>query len=747
MPGGVAGVSGRPLPLCRSSLDDYSGRPVPYLDDYLIMLAEFDAVHKALDVAQLLSRTAQARAEEAAGSSAALLNLLTRVPSTARTVMGLGRTLAPGNPQGAFEAYEQAAEIAVATNDPGTASEVIEKALEIHPNDGSARRIRGQLRWRAGEIQGAADDFAAAVTSNPDDVDSRVALAHAALELNETQKAAAELSIVLSKQPVHVDALWLQGLAELRKGEVEASQGNHEASQAQWTVAIGSFTAALDQRPDHPACRRSRAIALHHLGQFSEALEDLDLSLNPDPTTGGRRHDRRCTTGSSYRSVSPLERRTTPRDDVEGHGWRGVVLYALGRHDEALVAVNTGLAMIGNNARLQTKRPWLLGTKGRALRAKNLPDQAIEVFSEAIGLDPGNKDIMRGLLEAYSDKQDWSGLAQCARNLQQSAALSTDCFLNLHAVEIMSLRNARRYGDAFAALDREPRLNMGNPDDVWLRVRLLADIGNFEEARQVMANIGPENASVVDLLSLRGWVVQNLEPRDTAERTELGVEGQSLYKKAIELASQDPKNKTQEIWLRKGLANALLRSGARRDAFVVYEQVIAECERIQREHAPNSRILALTGWCYHCRGDNAAASGYYEGALNSGDPTIAIEFDYALVLTAAASPDVTQEATPGVSRYQSTIAKLGNEDVLRRIGFLRIALHDLRELSFRGSDLANYAEIQALLAGALHEALDDASGAPPGYADRLEAFLEVVDGSPAPQLTQAVEADAASAST
>jgi tetratricopeptide (TPR) repeat protein len=669
---------------------------MPFFSEYIAMLAEFEATDRALDVAEYLRSTAQRPTSGLGGAFLQTLRLSAAAPAV-RTIMDLGRTLRNDNPEGAFEAYMHAAAIAFGRNDAALALEAIENALEIHPDNAAALSVRGTLRWRAGQIREAAEDFAGAVAGNPEDLDSRVALARAQIELRQPEKALDQLAFVLDKQPRHTDALWLRGMAELRIGEAQAST-DLDASRAHWKAAIASFSTALEAKPDHSACRRSRGIAYHHLEMWDEALQDLDEAAKSDP------------------------------NDVEGQGWRAAVLLARKQYEDAIAAANVALALIGKDSRAESKRPWLLGIRGRALLAADFPDQAIATFKEALPLDPGNEDLARAILEAYASKRDWAGLASAACDSQSSQFFSAAFRLILRKLEIAALRNARSFDAAFAAFKREPLPPLDDPEVTWLLARLLSDIGDFEEAYRILPERANNAPGAVDQISLRGWVVQNLEPADRAHREELGREGLRLYKAALAPGEKESQNKADQIWLLKGQANALLRSGDKNAADLVYGQVIAVCERTLREFKPNSRVFALAGWCHHSMGDHASAINFYENAMNLGDATIAVEFDYALVLAAAGIGQ-------SLERYQNAIRRAEGEHVLRRIGLLRVALHDLRETSFRNAQLRESGEIWKCLDGALHGALELATAAPDGFKDRITSFLAVVAGALSPQFS------------
>jgi hypothetical protein len=115
---------------------------------------------------------------------------------------------------------------------------------------------------------------------------------------------------------------------------------------------------------------------------------------------------------------------------------------------------------------------------------------------------------------------------------------------------------------------------------------------------------------------LAGWIIQNCEPFDEHARVDLGVRGRALYQEALDKESES--EATESVWLRKGLANALIRIPDMHDeAIAHYTAVIEACERrISAGGSP--RIFTLLGLCYHSIGEHESArsttSLYIEGA-------------------------------------------------------------------------------------------------------------------------------------
>jgi tetratricopeptide (TPR) repeat protein len=671
----------------------------PFLSDYFLMLSEFRATERTLETARklrVLSRALLKR--DRSGTLAAWLSAVMLSP-TPRMIMQLGSSLqSQGDSDAAFEAFIFSAGLAVAGNDRTVATEAVESALAIHPGDGDTRSLRGVLLWLADDVSGAQKDFAVAVEAKPEDIDIRLALARAHLKVEAITQAVTELNLVLSRHPNHPVALALRGEAHLRLGDDAAKKSQDSEARVHWEAAVADLTAALGKRADHAAFWRCRAIASYRLTNEGLALSDLEQAVKLDP------------------------------DDIEAHGWRAAVLLDLKRDAEALDAVNVAMARVSTSTS-PGRRAWLLGLKGRALLGTKWTEQAISALEEAVGLEPTNSEVAGLMIRAYRTHRNWRGLAESAKRLQNNR-YDAEFLFRLRKEEIAALRNLGDYKSAFETIGRAPVPPLDHPDIIWLHARLLADVGDFEGALAMLPEPSEQTSRWLDHVSLRGWVIQNLEPKDLEERTQMAGQGCRLYEAALQLADVGVQKTTETVWLHKGLANALLRSGAIDESFRRYKQVIGECEVLIRSTTHSTRILALIGWCHHCIGDNVMALRYYDAAIGEGEQSIAVEFDRALVAFAAAHETITEGGSNPLNCYRSAFQRAVKENVLTRIGLIRVALHDLRGILFRTPDLPHSGVIGQMLCLGLLDALAEVDASSAELSDHLHEFLSVVTTAP-----------------
>jgi predicted O-linked N-acetylglucosamine transferase (SPINDLY family) len=150
---------------------------------------------------------------------------------------------------------------------------------------------------------------------------------------------------ILAVQPGQLAALNMLGAAH-------AQQGRHRE-------ALECYEAALKVQPASPATLLSAGISLHHEGRPQEALARFDQALALSPS-------------------------------VEAHDCRGNVLYALGRHGDALQAYDRALA-------IDSRNPGSHYNRANALRALDRFDEAIAGYRKALALRPGDVEVLNNL--------------------------------------------------------------------------------------------------------------------------------------------------------------------------------------------------------------------------------------------------------------------------------------------------------------------------------------------------------------
>lgn len=196
-----------------------------------------------------------------------------------------------------------------------------------------------------------------------------------------------------------------------------------------WVEAERSCRRALALQPDYWAHHNELGLILFHQGRFPEAAEAWRqvTRLSPDNAMGywnlaGAlfRQDRLGESVDMYRRS--IEIRPTSR----AYSSMGTALYWLGRHEEALEALRTCVA-------LGPRDPLAWGTLGSACRwTPGFEDRAPEALDRAIAL-------MREQLERDPGRaEDWANLASwlANRGLEQEAARAIERAIALPSFDV-----------------------------------------------------------------------------------------------------------------------------------------------------------------------------------------------------------------------------------------------------------------------------------------------------------------------
>lgn len=710
----------------------------PYITDYCLMLAAFGDYRHAFEVLQKPEVQAVIAGDayqavglglRKTGDLKSAIDLLRKAASTSpssEVFFELGTDLREsGDDQHAFEAFLQAARLGLTSNVP-TAAQAVAEAVRLHPDSKEARWILATLHQNSGNYGAAAEELQNLVGLSPNDPEMRVALASALIRKEEPHAALEHLKKALEIDSTSWKARWLQGEAQILCAIQLIDQDKQDEAQTWLKNALDNLTIVLRDRPKSADCLRSRGIASWYLGTLQKSADEGSARVYYE------------------HSVHDLNAAVAERpDDNNALGWLGESLFALGNLEQALHTVNRVLVLLRPDAR-NPEKAWLFGLKGLILLSLRLSDEATASLQAAIQAGSRGQRILEAYDSVLEQKRDWTARAQFYCEMQSWEGYE-NYYQHWRKQEIMNLRSAGSYNDALKALDREPPFPLNDPDDpqvAWLRARLLADIGDFEEARNAL----PEKLAVqvreiysarpgtqreaLDLFSLRGWILQNCEPRDETERAQLAEEGCRVYRLGIEeaakLAAKDPQLQMEDAYVRKGFANALLRwSGREVEAEKQYRSVIEFCEQQTGTSVAPSNWLCLLGWCYYNIQEYAAACQYYEAARNMEEIPAPSEFDYALALLASGHER-------SIDTYEAALRKIQSKEALRRTGVIRVALHDIREFLFEEREIKEpkqFNQVQQRLCGELRVALEQLPSNVAAFAQRIRSFLLLLDKS------------------
>jgi protein O-GlcNAc transferase len=149
-------------------------------------------------------------------------------------------------------------------SDPAAAAEAFRHAAELQPTESRPRFLAGFSLERAGKFPEAIEQYRAALALSPKDYEAHFALGRVLLRANDAAGAEEQLRAAIA----------------LRGDAAPAKLGFASAllAQKKYEAASNSLAEYLKMKPGDRSAHFDRASALLNLGQFDEALAELDLS-------------------------------------------------------------------------------------------------------------------------------------------------------------------------------------------------------------------------------------------------------------------------------------------------------------------------------------------------------------------------------------------------------------------------------------------------------------------------------------
>lgn len=283
---------------------------------------------------------------------------------------------------------------------------LIERALELNPDNLQANYNRGIVLNEMGQYQAAFEAFGKAILINPEYAEAHCSYGNLQKIFGDRQGALASYDRALAIKADYATALNNRGMILRDLGSLDA--------------ALDSYDRAISAKPDYSNAYNNRGLLLKELGQFEAALQSYDAALALKPDFPGAHSNR----GLLLKDLGQLEAALASFDraidfdpgSAEAFYNRGLVCEALGRADDALNCFDQAIALNPGYASAYRIRGNLLAEMGRF-------DDALVCHERAINISPDNADChydMGILLNQMGDTD--SALNSYARALQSDPA-------------------------------------------------------------------------------------------------------------------------------------------------------------------------------------------------------------------------------------------------------------------------------------------------------------------------------------
>ena len=387
---------------------------------------------------------------------------------------GIMRQLVRGHEDDA-EAQLALARLLARTGNVDEASEVVDRAFELHPGNARIAVLQARMRQRANDVEGAFHVLEEFLERAPTSGMARMAYARMLVDARRYEQARAEFEHLVAEEPGNDDARYALGLLLVQTNRLDEAARQFEIL----------------------ANRESRRDTAHYyLGRIAESRERYADAV------------------ASYRRVRRGEHRLNAQIRVAMLLADSGEIEAARRHLHGVRSAN-----IQEAVRVYSAEAGLLTRFARY-------DEAMDVYDASLEEFPGNTDLLyaRGMLAAKMDRLDI-----LERDMRAIIAREPDNADALNALGFTLADLTDRYEEAYALVKRAIEIK---PDDHYIVDSLgwvLHRMGRHREAlvqlrRAMSLNPDPEIAAHLGEVL---WVLGNK------------VEARAVWSTALETAPDD----------------------------------------------------------------------------------------------------------------------------------------------------------------------------------------------------------------
>jgi tetratricopeptide (TPR) repeat protein len=329
--------------------------------------------------------------------------------------------------------------IALAQKDPKTAIADLRSVLRDQPNAIGVMRVLARAHLANGEPALAEETMRRAVDANPTDAAASLDLAQMLIELGKPEQAKPVVDELVRRQPTNIEALIAKfKIAVASKDAASAKAAADAVVATKPTFALGYYyqggVAEMEQRFDDAIRLYSSALELQPSAteplqaltrvlvgrkRVPEALKRLDEVSAQFPDSAVALNLKGEVLMSQKRSAEALGafRMAIEREPKDGAAYRNLAYAQINDHDDnaAIATLQGAIGKATNPGPLETALGELYQRTGK-------PDQAIQVYEDALRRDPQSDLIANNLAVLLVNKKDPASLE---RAKQLSVRLST----------------------------------------------------------------------------------------------------------------------------------------------------------------------------------------------------------------------------------------------------------------------------------------------------------------------------------
>ena len=347
----------------------------------------------------------------------------------------------------------QKANAAVVAGRNPVAIESLSQAIGVNPDDASLFRMRADVYSLQGEYANARADFSTAVRLSPDNADLYNFRGYFLLSQNLTAEARADFDKAVQLNAKHSAALNNRGLLSLATPDFKAAEAD--------------FTRAIEADRKYSDAWNNRGFARMKMDQLDTALTDIKqaIRLNDKYVNAWNNCGLIQMQQQNYEDARTSFSRAVELDPMDAR-WlnhRRAALIKLNRFadaqkDNQKIEWLAGLTELTQQAGRDARNPNAWMTRARHLMRGSQYGAAVQDFTRALIVSPGNHEALSGRAFAWVETGDFQkAMLDCDESLvakptQEAYSLRGDLWLRLENLDqaIADFESAGRFDEQVA---------------------------------------------------------------------------------------------------------------------------------------------------------------------------------------------------------------------------------------------------------------------------------------------------------
>ena len=345
------------------------------------------------------------------------------------------------------------ARAAVVAGQPSTAIEALSQAIGVAPTQAKLFRLRADVYVLAGQLANARADFSLALNIEPDNADLLNVRGYFLMTQGLVDEAKADLSKAVKLAPSLAPAWNNLGLVAL--------------AQKDYANAEAQFARAIEANRTYADALNNRGFARMKQQKFEPALADLHaaLKVNPEYTTAWNNCGLVHMAQENYPAALEAFNKTVslaPTDSRWLNHRRSALLkleqFQEAAADEQKMRWLAGLSQLTKNAVANARSADAWVTRGDYLIQGSEYGAAVQDFSRALALAPGNTNALNGRAAAWLNTGEiQKAIADCDESLvanptNEAFSLRGECWFSLSNYDqaIKDFEASRRFDGTVA---------------------------------------------------------------------------------------------------------------------------------------------------------------------------------------------------------------------------------------------------------------------------------------------------------